>query len=351
MIAALPKRTCPAGMVPLTPVSARRTAHGAAVYHYAMSSGPGFDAYVPPAGFRPLAATNATLREMNMPVRPARGQALAQWKSDMRAYTGTDQPAPCLDLATRHSRSARSGHALTAGQVNDHFGSDNWSGYLDNQTAQPFTKVVAHFIQPGMGSCACAAPAETDEVSWVGLGGFAGSSKLLQDGTELLANSPVLTWFEYLGGKTVTEIVTNEVGIGADVAAAVTYTAASKSATFAEVSGGRTLSSVTEPGMDVDYDGSTAEFINERPTHCFPSHCFRPLANYGKMQWSQARVFNSSGVFAAGDSQFFPAGIVMTTDSSLQGAGCGPAVVLSFPEHLAVAANGGETFDSVWCRS
>jgi hypothetical protein len=43
LIAGLPKFACPAGTVKLTPSSARRTVHGADVYHYAMKSGPGFD--------------------------------------------------------------------------------------------------------------------------------------------------------------------------------------------------------------------------------------------------------------------------------------------------------------------
>ena len=66
LIAALPAPQCRTGEKALNPVSAQVTAHGATVYHYAE----GFDAYLPPAGFSPVKADDATLAEMNLPSRP-----------------------------------------------------------------------------------------------------------------------------------------------------------------------------------------------------------------------------------------------------------------------------------------
>ena len=70
LLAELPSYTCRAGSFPMRPVSASLSPHGAAVYHYNVGKGRQGEFIVPPAGFKPLAASNATLAEMNMPTRP-----------------------------------------------------------------------------------------------------------------------------------------------------------------------------------------------------------------------------------------------------------------------------------------
>jgi hypothetical protein len=165
LIAALPAYTCPAGTVKLTPVSAHRTAHGADVYHYAMTSGPGFDSYVPPAGFNPLAASNSVLSEMNLPLRPARDTALSARKTEVSGYKGTkkpelcESPTPFSAPAGKHTRVSQE-PGETAGDA----GSGRWAGYVD--TAGRYTAVGAYWHQTTASNAD-----NSNEVTWVGLRG------------------------------------------------------------------------------------------------------------------------------------------------------------------------------------
>jgi hypothetical protein len=334
LVAALPKPACPAGTTPLTPASARVTPHGARVYHYAMEGGTGIDAFVPPTDFRPTEATDATLAEMNLPTRPSRATDLAGWQAEMAAYRGTEQPAFCRDSHPVSSPAGRKGRDLQA----THWSSNNWSGYLDTQGG--YTQVVAHWLQENAYNCGCGI--YPYEVTWVGFGGW-NTGNLLQAGTKDYGYSNPATygWFEYLGAAGTVSIQTGgHTVIGTDVAAAVRYSGGV--ATFQVANQGTLVVNASVTGMAGDYDSSTAEFINERPTE---NGYLPPLTNYLSTQWYNARVYRGSTQINPGDSGVV--GVVMTSDGSLQAPPCSSSpAIMAYPANLYQ-----QSFTSYYCRS
>jgi hypothetical protein len=342
LIAALPKFTCPAGTVKLMPASAHRTAHGADVYHYAMKSGPGFDAYVPPAGFKPLTASNAVLAEMDMPTRPSNRTELASWKEDMSNYKTTKQPEFCeskipfAQPAGKHTLLSKGSGTQAA-----HYGSDNWSGYVD--TDGPYTATGARWYQTGVGACGCTGP--TDEVTWVGLGGW-NSGDLLQDGTRNYSDDTPYAWFEYLGDTTVSIISADSTTVGDTIEAQLFYsTATDGTAQFLVHDDSAVVLNATEPDMAGDYDGSTTEWIIERPTQCYPDSCYDPLSNTGTTDFWTANGVNSSGEVPVADGGVFS--VLMNSDGSASLPPCSASpTLLQYPDTLS-----GDSFESHWCQA
>ena len=338
LISALPKLQCLPGTVALRPTTAHLTAHGATVYHYAMGTGPGFDYYVPPAGFKPLKASNAELAEMNLPTRPSGGVRLAAWKSDMGQYKGTERPVLCESRTPISQPAGKHGlFSAGSGAVASHYGNDHWSGYVNN--AGSYTEVAAHWTQQSAHACGCSGP--TDEVTWVGIGGWS-TDDLLQDGTRNYSNTTPYAWFEYLGAVSVGILQRNNTKVGDNIAAAVSYS--NGTANFGVTDNGTYEVNVHLGGLAGDYDPSTAEFINERPAHC-STGCFPELTNTGTTNWTGARTYSPAGEVEVGNQSVFA--VVMTSNGSTQSPPCSTsATILQYPENLS-----GPNFNSQWCRA
>jgi hypothetical protein len=321
LIAALPQYSCPAGETKLTPASATRTTHGADVYHYAMGAGPGFDSYVPPAGFKPLKATQAVLAEMGIPARPSAGSELTSWQKEWGGYKGTEQPQLC-ERSTPFSQPV-------LGEQATHYGNNHWSGVIEQQGG--FTQASADWYQTTTSSSYSA-------VTWVGIGGW-NVSQLLQDGTAEPVNGYTYSWFEYLPqDKTITP--RNDTYAGDSINAQVLYTSASSgTARFLVSDDGENVLNATETDINQDYDPATADFIVERPEI---NNAFQPLGNTGTTYFSNAHGINSSGEVAASSG----ASVVMTNDGGTESNNtCSNTDVLEYPLDFS-----GQDFDDLFCR-
>jgi Peptidase A4 family len=329
LIASLPQYTCPAGYTKLTPVSATHTTHGADVYHYGMKSGPGFDSYVPPAGFNPMTATQAVLSEMNVPARPAAGSELTSWKQEWSGYKGTKQPKLC-ESPTPLSEPAGE-ISPGPGVQGAHFGNNHWAGVLE--TNGGFTQVSADWYQTDSTN-------GYDEVTWVGIGGWS-TNELLQDGTTSPGgNDYPHAWFEYLPQQT-SIITADETFVGDSINAQVVYTTASSgSALFIVHDDGISELSMRITDINQDYDSSVAEFITERPEI---GKIFEPLGNTDTTYFSNAHGINSSGeIGVSGETS-----IVMTNDNTTQSTNnCSNTDVLQYPLDFS-----GQDFESQFCRA
>ena len=136
------------------------------------ASGEIITAYVPPPGFDPLTATTSQLAEYAFPARPTDPQALLAWQTQMSYYKSTSVPSAPVIL--------KNARALA---YNSH-----WFGYVTTASSgYHFIEVEGTFIQPSAGSTACSG---SEEVSWVGLGGWT-SNNLIQDG--IWINTPNTT--------------------------------------------------------------------------------------------------------------------------------------------------------------
>src|SRR6516165_10381755 len=72
--------------------------------------------------------------------------------------------------------------ACAAPAFGDTASSPNWSGYVAHHRGVRFSRVLAQWTQPGA-TCTPGSPSYSS--IWVGLGGFEGSSRVEQIGTEL----------------------------------------------------------------------------------------------------------------------------------------------------------------------
>jgi hypothetical protein len=333
--------TCPADMSPLMPTGAQRTPHGGIRYTFQVAGQQGSEV-VPPAGFNPLNATDAELAEMNFPGRPAAGDALNSWRHDMSSYRGFRSPAFCQGKPITRPL-APSANGPTA----DHSPSWSWAGYVNRY--KHYGKVVSHWTQNSAHTCGCSGP--TDEVTWVGLGG-ANFPHLIQAGTRLNSNHTPNAWWEFVGpdGAGVTIQDEGTVGVGDDIAAAVSWNAAGTVATFAVVDGGRYIFNFPITLASIYYDDSTAEFINERP--CYAGNCdapadFHTLSNYIQTNFTAARVYLLGSTTPNAFTSMPYYAVVTGNDGNYYDPPCGNSShLLQYPQNAS-----GQSFDIVWCRA
>lgn len=251
---------------------------------------------VPPQGFSPLNATDAQLQEYGFPARPTVPQKLKQWQEDMSHWKYT--PVPKVELTSIYNEpnstapAPSASTASAAGATKNTQYSYNWSGYNASSTYNEWVAVQGNFTQPTQGATACSGAKES---AWAGIGGI-NSGGLIQAGTELNNNSPY-AWYEYLGknGGSVSEIKLSSITVhtGDNIHVYVDYQASTGKSTFyvADNTTGTSQSVTVQLGSNY-YDGTTAEWIDERPT---VNGSYAPLANYQQNPWTNAQVYSTYG--------------------------------------------------------
>lgn len=237
---------------------------------------------VPPAGFSPLKASAAQLAAYGLPPRPTNAADLARWTALMGHVTTLVVPDVSISAAQPNSL-PKLPTVQPGAKAGVSTGSTNiWSGYVSKQASSTYyNEAFGEWIQPSISATTCTG---ATHLSWVGLGGY-GTSKLIQDGT----NQSNQAWYEYLGaggtGVSIT-LLPASLGIhsGDTIAAWTSYSAGTAYWTVEDVTSGK-ASSATLTGASSFYDGSSAEFIDERTTFgTTPS----PLADYSATDWTAA---------------------------------------------------------------
>lgn len=312
----------------LHPVAIARTQDGATAYEFSVA-GKVNTFIVPPRGFSPLDATNAQLAQYGFPTRPTGAKQLQMWETAMSDWRRTAAPAISVtDVYSKLVPLARSnkgggpgtasgapgtpgaGPGAPAGAPGTPGGaagpgmpaapgqphqrpvnateSSNWSGYYTSSGYNQWDAVEGAFVQPTDMSQS----ANKFESSWVGLGGV-NSGALIQDGTQMNAGQ-YSAWYEYLGngGAGVPEINFDNISVnpGDEIYAYTSYDASTGNAYFfvEDETDGTSQSTTVNLGSDY-YDGSTAEWINERPE---VGGSLAQLANYGSQTWTGAEAFD-----------------------------------------------------------
>lgn len=119
---------------------------------------------VPPSTFDAATASNEELKRYGIPVRPSQDSpAYPRWVSMAEDLHIEPPPAEILSVPHRASEVSNA----------------NWSGYVDDASSQIYGEAYAWFTQPTEHSTACGLPVA---LTWVGLGGF-NSGQLAQVGT------------------------------------------------------------------------------------------------------------------------------------------------------------------------
>jgi hypothetical protein len=249
---------------------------------------------VPPADFVPLKATDEELAEYALPPRPTDDIELASWESEMALLRSSPIPTPCLV----QSVSGFFQPAPPDGSEPDITTSSNWSGYAASDPGvDEWEGVQSDWTQP-TGQNTCTADYES---TWVGLGGFYDPpGRLLQAGTTMHhASGYPFAWYEYLndsGGILATALPNVNVHSGDAIHVEVLWLSEITSADFFVVDNTNgTFQTITVSNLSAYYDGSTGDFIDERPmVGPFPPGHLSALRNYGTVSWTNTKVQNAT---------------------------------------------------------
>jgi hypothetical protein len=246
----------------------------------------------PPAGFRPVAASDAELARYGLPARPrwsaAHPQAYDSWLRAMRA--ARVYVAPMVRMIDRvHGPAA---HLLrTAATAAT---SNNWAGQaLQNSAtgygATSYTEVMGQWVisgaQQAVGTCG-----GTDySATWVGIDGLNGENDVLQAGTEADDtcsggyNDPdTYSWYEWYPGSTYA-LANFPTPVGGSVFVVVQATGpTSGEASFVNLQTGLYTAVAFGAPSGTTLKGNSAEWIVERPE---PSGSKSPgtLADFGEI--------------------------------------------------------------------
>lgn len=235
---------------------------------------------VPPAGFRPEAATPEALTRYGFPARPENAEDVAAWESDMRTYKSTPLPELC-DSAEITGDLMQPGpdDGITPrpipGVVNRT--SANWAGWEARAASgNRFVAVSGEYNIAARQADTCT---NSRLSNWVGIGGADlrddGSAGLLQTGTAFATSGGPYAWWEYIGvddhgndiGVVEQRITSLDVVAGDHIHTSVFYQTSNDQANFIvqDETTGQSQSIKRTIGARF-YQGGQAEFVTERPT-------------------------------------------------------------------------------------
>jgi hypothetical protein len=256
----------------------------------------------PPAGFKPLTATDEELARYGLPPRPnpfARSTIpYATWAHVMAAaHTHLD---PVIQLTGRRHGPAQTVHRAGVRRAGA-LGSTNWAGQALYNPVSGFgpgsyTEILGQWVvsavQQAIGTC----DNGTDvSATWIGIDGTNGSSDVLQAGTESDASCSFGTtsgnyyaWFEWYPGDEF-QVTNFAVYPGAPVFVVVTATSAvTGSATLVNLQSNQYTTVGISAPSGTQLTGDSAEWIVERPA-LGNNNKLGNLADYG-MIWMSSEI-------------------------------------------------------------
>jgi Peptidase A4 family len=258
---------------PATPgAGVRELSDGGKIYSYEVGDQT-VEYPVPPESFDARTATDEQLERYNFPPRPSDPAALAEWDKTFGNDAKPVPPGGCVSDEFAEEEFASEDEVTL-----------NWAGFENPAQGHPshFGAVTGEYGQPAYHSTSCAEP---HEVSWTGLGGDF-SSNLIQDGTGMTA-SEYFAWYEILPSPLVRVSLT--VKSGDLIQDYVTYSGGTID--FWVYNHSReTYSHTTFTGMSGSYNGSSAEYIDERPS---VGGSLANLANFEKVNWQEGKAYNN----------------------------------------------------------
>ena len=253
---------------------------------------------VPPAGFKPIEASDEELATYGFPPRPDNEAELTEWNENMAAYKYTPIPqisqTDVIHGAYQPYITANNSNPKSLDQTT---GSSNWSGYVSKGS---FAMVQGDFTQPAINP---SNPSNTHESTWTGLGGY-NTGKLVQTGTGMDTYGGVNhynAWYEYLSPANPNPaIVFNSITVnpGDKIHTYCSFQQANNlfNAYIANNTNGTSQSVLVNISASEYFDSSTAEFINEKPT--WPSSVTdNGLTNYGTTSWWNCQAYTMSCVW------------------------------------------------------
>ncbi len=145
-----------------------------------------------------------------------------------------------------------------------------------------------YYTQPTYGA---SSPSGAEECSWVGLGGYL-ESPLLRVGSEMDGPSTYYAWYGYSNASNSYKYeVSGAVNPGDDIELSTFWVPNSNYPAAFVFWDWNTMTNfyITAQVTSAYYDGSSAEFIDGRPSSSVP------LADYTSNNWTECEVWNESG--------------------------------------------------------
>ena len=287
---------------------------------------------VPPAGFKPIEASDEELATYGFPPRPDNEAELTEWNENMAAYKYTPIPqisqsdvihGTYLPHFTDNHSNPKSLDQTT--------GSSNWSGYVSKGS---FAMVQGDFTQPTIDP---SNPSYTHESTWTGLGGY-NSGKLVQTGTAMntyAGNNHYYAWYEYLSPANPNpEIQFNSITVnpGDNIHTYCSFQQANNlfNAYVANNTNGTSQSVLVNISASEYFDSGTAEFINEKPSWGVTDN---GLTKYGTTYWWNCQAYTMSCVWQSLGSTTYDKVIMYNTSGA---------------KRAEPTAVNGQSFTSVW---
>lgn len=340
---------CPGGTL-LTAVSARRLPGGAMAYKYVLRDGTSFENIAPPAGFNVGTASNALLKELNFPPRPAGAAARKTWRAQVAPFgkSRISRSSKFCQAAVPHSETgiinqARAAAGRHAGGVTPrgsvgHTGSSIWSGY--ELRSGHYQRAVGHFTQPFTDSGGARAFS-----SWVGLNSSS-NGRLVQagagDGSGAPGGSPFWELFcSPNPGDCNSAQVSSTIGSNPGDVISVNVSVDSNNVSYYQVAINGSLVINTSKQMRSDAStGGVADFITERTAGDV-------IPTFTLIQFSAARTyanFNSSTSVPFGSQNFYA--YELTNDGKFYSAPCSTSThILMYPSNVV-----SDGFQNNFCR-
>jgi len=318
-------------------------------YKYVLRDGTSFENIAPPAGFNIVTASNALLKELNFPPRPAGVAARKTWRAPVAPFDKSriSRSDKFCQAAVPHSETgiinqARAAAGQHTGGVTPmssvgHTGSSIWSGY--ELRSGHYQRAVGHFTQPFTSSSARAFS------SWVGLNSSS-NGRLVQagagDGTGAPGGSPFWELFcSPNPGDCNSAQVFSTIGSNPGDVISVNVSYDSNNVSYYQVAINGNLVINTSKQMRSDAStGGVADFITERTLGDV-------IPTFTRIQFSAARTyanFNSSTSVPFGSQNFYA--YVMTNDGKFYSPPCSTSThILMYPNNVV-----SDGFQNNFCR-
>ena len=243
---------------------------------------------IPPASFDPLTANDEELELYAFPPRPTDSESLDEWTEEMQAYQGTAVSDLCTAPRVTNSASEEFGPSHE---------SLNWSGYVARAPTNENTWVgiTGSFKQPSYHPTKCKYARLS---TWVGLG----NKRLVQGGTEIDSDHRIHPWIEYLQPNFDSQSVRLPgLNIKANHRMRITlfYQVANERLviSYFDTSTGESTKAFVKNLPHDFYDGTTGEFIDERPSEYFDGvfRGYYNLPDYDRTEWYATKLFTKDG--------------------------------------------------------
>jgi hypothetical protein len=276
------------GFTTISETSQNSSIAAGSTYTYSLGNGGTAEFLVPPASFDPLTAPEPELAYYGLPPRPDQSDTIAfdTWTTNYADIQFMTPPSNLVEVPVANSTVP-----------------NTWSGYLASPSSNA-TLAQTQFTQPSNAASLCTGGGGFSlGTIWSGLGG-PNTSYVAQDGTFFGTNDSDFPngqfWFEFYptgnydqnSGGTVTMPYT--ANVGDQVEAQVSYDGGTQySMNIQDLTTGRIYSAIMNSPSGFHYDGSTAEFVIERPLispYPYVINYYANLPNFGTINFNYSEI-------------------------------------------------------------